>query len=274
MAFSLKKAPESSWRFELKYRLTYQQYHGVRNALAPYMEADAYSSTGLYLVRSLYFDTFNYQAYHEKMGGDFGRIKLRLRTYAPTPEGNPPIRVELKTRRGEAMEKFSTFVSTADGLQFLDTWHWPDLQGSPVLTEFERLLHLRHLRPKILVQYRREGLQCRDRDSLRITFDHGVQSASAVSLFPREEIFFRHQSPGIVVFEIKCRLQRPAWLTHIIKKHSLKYLANSKYTQGIETARPDVITPTWNPGYMEPPASRHIRGGFKKISRGIPGGGS
>ena len=266
MAFSIKKAPQSSWRFELKYRLTYQQYYRVRSALAPYMEPDDYSRGDPYLVRSLYFDTFNYQAYHEKIQGDFGRIKIRLRTYDSSPAKKPPVRVELKTRRGEAMEKFNTFVTTGECLEFLDTWHWPISQGDPVLLEFERLVHLRHLRPKILVQYRREGLQCRGRENLRVTFDHNVQSAGAASLFPAEEVFFRSQTPGTVIFEIKCRIEKPLWLTNIIKKHSLKYVANSKYTQGIEIARADVISPGWNPGYRDPsvPAPRHIREGYKR----------
>lgn len=256
--------PQSNWRFELKYRLTYQQYHRLRNALTPYVESDEYSRAGSYLVRSLYFDTFNYQAYHEKVEGDFGRIKLRLRTYAPSLEGNPPVRVELKTRRGEAMEKFNTFVSSGDCLEFLETWHWPRVQWDPVLMEFERLLHLRNLRPKILVEYRREGLLCRERDNLRITFDHDVKSAAAASLFPGEEVFLRSQGTGTVIFEIKCRQERPAWLTGIIKRHSLKYVANSKYTRGIEIARPDVICPAWNPGYMDPePAAKTLRRGFE-----------
>ncbi len=247
MAFSFKRQYRADWRFELKYRMTPMQYHRVKSALLPYMESDSYtekSHTGRYLVRSLYFDTSRYQSYHEKMEGDYGRIKARIRSYSSTDEGGTPLRVELKTRRGSAMEKHSCFVTASDCAHFLKDWHWPVLDNL-VLIEFERLLHLRALRPKVLVEYEREGLRTRSRDDLRITFDHEVRSASASAVFP-ERPFFRAHHRHVVIMEIKCRLQQPAWLTALVKDHGLKFVANSKYTRAIEVARPDVVTPSWN----------------------------
>jgi hypothetical protein len=249
-----KRPVLSNWRFELKYRLSPQQYHQVHSALVPYMEPDPYTRgapSGLYLVRSLYYDTYDYKAYHEKMGGDYGRTKLRIRAYTNDPGENQPVRVELKTRRGSAMEKFSIFVPGADGRTFLETRHWPR-HDSPVLTEFERLLHLWALRPKLLVEYQREGLQSRQREDLRITFDHHVHSTASSSLFPQHP-FFRKHHPHTIILEIKCRNEQPQWLTKLIKTHRLKFVANSKYTQGIEISRPDAVTPTWSSGYVDTP---------------------
>lgn len=255
MLFREKKAEKYNWRFELKYRISPQQYNCVKNALLPYMKLDNYtrvSPSGSYLVRSLYFDTFDFKAYHEKMGGDFGRIKIRVRSYTDQESGDLPLRVELKTRRGSAMEKFSTFIPAWSFSEFLKTWHWPDNinKNDPVLVEFERLLHLRTLRPKILVAYQREGFASRSREDLRITLDHHVRSASASTLFPQSP-FFRDHHRYTTILEIKCRNQRPAWLTELVKRHSLKVVANSKYTQGIEAVRPDVVNPRWSQGSLE-----------------------
>lgn len=258
MLFRAKKAEKYNWRFELKYRISPWQYNCVKNALQPYMQLDDYtlvSPSDGYLVRSLYFDTFDYKAYHEKMGGDFGRIKIRVRSYTDLESENLPLRVELKTRRGSAMEKFSTFIPAQAFAEFLKTWHWPESidRNDPVLMEFERLLHLRALRPKILVTYQREGFTSRSREDLRITFDHHVRSASASSLFPQNP-FFRDHHRHVTILEIKCRNQRPVWLTEIVKRHNLKVVANSKYTQGIEVVRPDVVNPMWSQGYMYRPS--------------------
>jgi SPX domain protein involved in polyphosphate accumulation len=246
-----RKEVWKTWRFELKYPLSLQQYYCFRNALLPYMEKDPFTKpTGSYLVRSLYFDTYDYQAYHEKINGDYGRIKIRVRAYTDSPAGDPPVRVELKTRWGSAMEKYSCFTSSSLLQQFLHTSHWPEDENNPVLIEFARLYHLRTLRPQLLVQYQREGFKARDGSNLRITFDRHICSAKAATLFPQHS-FLRPQQPHEVILEIKCQNDHPRWLTQLVKQHGLKLQANSKYARGIEIARPDVVTPMWSQGYYD-----------------------
>lgn len=241
-----------NWRFEFKYVLPLSLYRQVRSALVPYTEPDEYtrkSPSGAYSVRSLYYDTADFQAYHEKMGGDYGRTKIRIRTYSTSLSEKGPVRVELKTRRGTPMEKFSTFVSLESCLAFLQTKHWPE-PNDPVLIEFERLVHFRAMRPKLLVDYEREGLMPRSREAIRITFDRRVRSASSSSLFP-ERAFFRAHDSDSLVLEIKCRHDQPLWLTALIKQYGLKPEAHSKYTRGIEISRPDVVTPMWSQGIVD-----------------------
>ncbi|HZK24359.1 MAG TPA: polyphosphate polymerase domain-containing protein [Oscillospiraceae bacterium] len=246
-----RKEVWKTWRFELKYRLTLQQYYQFRNALVPYMEQDPYTKpTGSYLVRSLYFDTYDYQAYHEKVNGDYGRIKIRVRAYTDSPVGDPPLRVELKTRWGSAMEKYSCFTTATIYNQFMHTHHWPEDETNPVLIEFARLYHLRTLRPQLLVQYQRQGFKARDNSNLRITFDSYVSSASAETIFP-EEPFLRAQQPHEIILEIKCQKDHPRWLSQLVRQHGLKLQANSKYARGIEISRPDVVTPRWSQGYYD-----------------------
>ncbi len=237
----------TSQRLESKYRITRLQYYKIKNALVPYMQIDEFTNavpSKKYLVRSLYFDTHDYQAYYEKVSGNCDRVKFRIRTYVDSMEGNPTIRVELKVRKGVLMEKYGYFVPVSDYCEFMKRWHWP-LENNPVLDEFERNLHLKNLRPKILVEYFREGFQPRDKRNLRITFDHQVHSACSTTLFP-EDIFFRPHHPQMIVLEIKHHDKHPDWLKAIIKQYSLKIVANSKYSQGIEVARPDLVTPAWS----------------------------
>ncbi|EEG78406.1 polyphosphate polymerase domain-containing protein [Dethiobacter alkaliphilus] len=255
MKFPAKKEKWGTWRFELKYRISQWQYYQIKNAITPYMKPDEFTLAqlgGAYLVRSLYYDTHNYQAYHEKIGGDFGRIKIRTRSYTDIADENTKIRVELKTKRGSAMEKFSSFVPYSSYAAFMETGHWP-AYDSPVLTEFERLYYLRTLKPKLLVQYRRLGLKSRFGENLRITFDMDVRSADSSSLFPATP-FFRVHDPNLIILEIKCQSEQPQWLSKLVKQYGLKIVANSKYTRGIEISRPDAVTPMWSQGFANAPA--------------------
>ncbi|HKJ26592.1 MAG TPA: polyphosphate polymerase domain-containing protein [Anaerolineales bacterium] len=240
----------TSRRFESKYKISRFQYHQVKNALMPYVQSDPFTKAApghKYLVRSLYFDTPEYQAYYEKINGDCNRVKFRIRTYSDSIENNPRIRVELKVRKGVIMEKYGTFVTLSQYQEFMEEWHWA-LENNPVLDEAERNVHLKHLQPKVLVEYFREGYQSRFMDDLRITFDDKVRSAFSKTLFPQEKIYFRSHHPQTIILEIKHYKKQPYWLRNIVQQHGLKIVANSKYVQGIEVACPEVVTPAWSHG--------------------------
>lgn len=240
--FSIANDYDGVRRLELKYRLNYFQYYQIRNALQPYMKPDHYTTVAQdnkYLVRSLYFETYDYRACYEKMNGESERVKFRLRTYNNSLRGDPIIRAELKARKANNMEKYSAFVSAADYLYFMRYRHWPKA-GDPVRDEFERHLHLKELQPQVLVEYRREGYISRDKDDLRITLDHRTQSAHTTSLFPPQPVFFRLHQPHTVILEIKFCHAQPAWLYDLVRRYGLKIVANSKYAQGIQIARQDL----------------------------------
>jgi hypothetical protein len=235
---------DSDSRFELKYRLTYFQYLKMRNAIQPTMVMDPYTraqATNRYLVRSLYFDTFDYRLFHQKMSGDSERTKFRLRTYPHGEEYLHYVRVELKMRQGNYSIKKSVFVSLAEYQHFMHTRHWQTFED-PITVAFERQLLTQNLRPVVLVEYDREGYQTRMKSDLRITFDHRLRSAHSRTLFP-EKAFYRYLYPRTVVVEIKFKDTLPKWLEALVRAQGLKVIANSKYTQCIQIARDDLYHP-------------------------------
>jgi SPX domain protein involved in polyphosphate accumulation len=231
-------------RIELKYRLNYFHYLKIRNAIIPYVKKDSFTlrSQGKgYLVRSLYFDTYDYKAYHEKMSGDSDRIKFRLRSYSQELDEHTVIKAELKVRKANVVEKHTTVIS-ADYYKYFMRHHcWPE-NDNPILSEFERYVHLKELSPKVLIEYEREGYASRTKDDVRITFDHKVRSAQATNLFPGH-LFYKVHHPHGVVLEIKFHDELPLWLTLLAQSHGLKVIANSKFTQGIQVARNDLHHP-------------------------------
>lgn len=239
-----KLLPDGVGRIELKYRISYFQYLKIRNAVRPYVKMDRFTSMSPekgYLVRSLYYDTYDYRAYDEKMSGDSERIKYRLRSYSNDLDSESSVKVELKVRKANIVEKFSTPVSVDQYMYFLRHRSWP-LSEDPVLIEFERLMNLKDLHPKVLIEYEREGYESRNKDGVRVTFDHKVRTAQAKDLLPRH-LFFRVHHPHFVVLEIKLKGNLPWWLSSLARDHGLKVIANSKFTQGIQAARFDLHHP-------------------------------
>lgn len=231
-------------RFELKYRIHYMDFLKVRNALKVYMKKDKYTLAAGgrgYLVRSLYFDSDDFTSYHEKMNGNGERLKLRIRSYSRDSSMGMPIKAELKIRQGNLVIKKTTSVNESEYREFMETGHWKNHQD-PVLTEFESNFLGKTLRPKVLIEYLREGYESKLGNNLRITFDHKVRSAHADDLFPGH-LFFREHNPHEVILEIKFKDEVPIWVKQLVFEHGLKIIANSKFTQGIQAARNELHHP-------------------------------
>lgn len=246
-SFSSKKNEillDEDSRYELKYRLSYFQYLKMRNAIQPYMIMDPFTQfqeKHRYLVRSLYFDTDNYLSYDQKMNGDCDRVKLRLRTYPYGEEYLRYVRVELKVRQGNRAVKKSVFVPLEEYRHFMETYHWQSFVH-PITNGFERTILKQYMRPKVLIEYDREGYQTRLKSGIRITFDHNLRSTHASGLF-QEHCFYRYLYPRNVVLEIKFKDQLPNWLIALVRQQGLKIIANSKYTQCIQVSRHDLHHP-------------------------------
>lgn len=230
-------------RFERKYLIDLDEYYRLRNRIVPFAERDYYTrlSGDAYLVRSVYYDTRDYRAWWEKEDGDFGRIKLRIRSYTDRWDECNTVSVEIKTKQANAMVKYSTHVDAANYAEFVRTGRWPSHED-PTINEFERLRRVRRLVPVCLVQYRREGYRARDGSGVRMTIDHRVESTRASWLFPDSPILKLHR-PRRTIFEVKTQGDEPTWLRDIVRRHALKMQANSKYWQGIEVVRPNMVTP-------------------------------
>ncbi len=244
----MKAAAESSramciLRNEHKYKLDEFSYHRVRDALRLSTRADGYSmraKKGRYFVRSLYFDTLDYQAYQEKVVGVPNRIKLRIRTYALTRDDKSIIKIEIKTRVGQRVGKFSEIVPMQSYDHFLTDRSWNERLGATA-GEFRRLVLLRGLRPRVLVDYYREALIPRDGGDVRITFDHDLCYAQSTALFANSPRSYSAR-PKFVIMEIKVPNQPPDWLQSLARKFNFHSVPNSKYAQAIEQTQHSVMS--------------------------------
>jgi len=231
-------------RYEHKYWLDTAKAYQVRSQiLASGLEYDYYSQERPYFVRSLYFDTDTYHSFFENRGGFLNRVKLRIRSYSPVP--GDPLSVELKTKTGNQSIKYSTFIPYDWYCAFMETKHFPH-SDDPVLIEFERLVHLFALKPKVIIEYEREGLRSSRTSNLRITIDKAIRSAAAAELYPKAPAFRVHYGKGEIL-EIKLSGRQPRWLSLCVQEQGLQWVANSKYAQSVGLCQPDVLVSSTSP---------------------------
>ena len=228
-------------RFEYKYILDIRQFQAFKNHLQLYMDKGHFTKMApnhRYLVRSLYYDTFDYQHYLESEEGQYSRIKLRVRTYDYFLEQAKVISIEIKTKQGIHVKKYSELISPQEYLYFLE--HKRFSKSTLILDEFMRLMNLQQLEPKLVVEYDREGYISKDGTDLRLTFDYEVKSKLSNQLFDYNHQLMNRHHHGIIC-EIKCGMDKPEWLEHLIRKYGLRVKRNSKYTQAVKLIRPEIL---------------------------------
>ncbi len=229
-------------RREIKYVVDRTTRTALTRDLQAFMRPDAYAGkTGGYIVRSLYFDTESYMAYHEKLAGAATRHKLRIRAYGEDPRQAAFTRLEVKSRFLSFIHKITVDVPAA---QFVDLEPAligrelpPDyiLNNSEVSKEFFRIQRQYNMVPKIMLQYRREAFERLEIKRVRANFDDQLQATRTLNLLeplvaPRNLLKY-----GNSVFEIKIDGEMPFWLHKLISKYNLQDQAFSKFTNAIRS---------------------------------------
>ncbi len=152
-------------RLEVKYVIDRPTRTALARDLAALMRPDTHGDpTGVYLVRSLYLDTPDFMAYHEKLSGATVRHKLRVRVYGQDPSQTPHVRLEVKSRYSGFIHKITAEVPWEDYGDIelaLKRRTLPParLLNSNSTQEFFRLQRQYNMEPKIIVQYRRQAFE-------------------------------------------------------------------------------------------------------------------
>ena len=68
-------------RLEYKYLVPNERLAELRSEFLPFFEVDGYAQQNEYTVRSVYYDTVDFDNYYEKMNAIKVRKKLRIRGY-------------------------------------------------------------------------------------------------------------------------------------------------------------------------------------------------
>jgi hypothetical protein len=243
-------------RYEYKYFAPYAKLARLRALLKPFVELDGYARAcgGEYTVRSIYFDTPDWECYFQKVSGVKRRNKVRLRGYN-VGDGESQVFFEIKKKVDEPLHKHRAALSYAEAQQVLlgkslDEIGLTTSTRADARKEAERFLyhlHARRMRPVVTIIYEREPFRAifADRENdLRLTFDKNLRAVA----WPALDSLFEERHPFLVeaqrfILEVKFNRFLPNWVKGVIAALGLTKGPASKYALCLE-AHPE-ITKRW-----------------------------
>jgi hypothetical protein len=228
-------------RYEFKYIVNRNFLEPIREMIKPFVDLDHFSEAegnNHYTVRSIYFDTPNFDYYFEKIEGIKNRKKIRLRGYN---HGDYLSTVVLEIKRkfnipivkyraslpfGEAVEMFKT--TSINGFSLLNQGNGHFYENA---NRFFYQVYSKNLRPVVLVVYEREAFFSKFDESVRITLDKGLRGLA----YPAVENLFKEDNlqsalSNEFIIEVKFNRKFPMWLAPILSRYGLKSKSASKYT--------------------------------------------
>jgi len=256
------RAPLHFQRIELKYFIPYRQIDHFlervsrRTDVDPYLVKEGLGRTR-YPVTSLYFDSWDLQAWDEKDGGQLFRRKIRLRTYEEAFSEVAPCFLEIKRRLDAVVLKDR--IGLPAGV--LD----PDMPPGRLLRhllalakerdatalEAHMMLGWLNLQPAAIVKYQRMALVAKEDPQTRITVDHHIQGVfrppTIMGDVPMRFVDninatgMNAISGKYALLEIKSNNVIPGWLHQAIQDMELIRTAYSKYYLVVLALRPSLI---------------------------------
>jgi SPX domain protein involved in polyphosphate accumulation len=233
-------------RYERKYLVPVSHLHELRKRFLSFTESDTYAiKSGKkipeYTVRSIYFDSWDWDAYDEKLEGLRDRNKLRIRGYNEYKPGDKvffEIKHKFENRIGKSrgkipFEDMESFLHNGDIGKYYPN---PESERHKDLQRFMYYYHRFNQRPVTTVTYEREPYFGKFDHGVRITFDKNIRA----NIFPELTDLYKEDNcqllwPHYFILEIKYFTDiMPRWARSVIQEFGLRHEALSKYTQGID----------------------------------------
>ena len=225
-------------RYELKYPATQDTLEPLRRAFEPFVVRDKHTPPGKvgYTIHSIYFDTPDFDAYHQKVDGLQHRYKVRLRGYNEGAD-DASVVLEIKRKDDRVVSKARAWVLHRDLDALLATGDVEryalasknDDRAKEDMCRFLYRIRRHGLRPVVLTRYEREAYFGRFNNDLRITLDSSLRSRAfpgATELFGRQPVVRARRD---TVVEVKHYGTSPSWLKSIVSDFGLRRASFSKY---------------------------------------------
>ena len=172
-------------RHEVKVAVNDADAAVLRQRLSLIANYDEHAPEGGYLVRSLYFDTPRDQVLRDKLDSVGKREKFRIRCYN---RDFSFIQLEKKVKSNGLGEKLKAPLSADEVSALLaGDFSWMNDPSRPVLVELLSKMRSQGLRPKTVVEYRREPFVYRP-GNVRVTLDSDVRTGLKSTAFLDPEL--------------------------------------------------------------------------------------
>ena len=241
-------------RAEYKYFVPMIKLHELRSAILPFVNPDKYAAKQPYheyTVRSIYFDTKNFDMYHTKIDHLSHRLKVRLRGYN-SGDQNSNVVCEIKRKyegpiiKNRATLQYHIVTSIFNGVDLRSIL--PVTDDALHARKFFYQIFANSLQPVVNVIYEREAYESKvidDQNGIRLSIDKNLRSVpypGLHELFTERDI--KYAMEDYFILEVKFNHYCPAWIKPILADLQLIKGPASKYVMGIEaqagTVNPDI----------------------------------
>ncbi len=243
------KTDKNFERYEIKFRIRNEKIPEIREYIKEYTYPDPHvadSEEVMYTVRSIYFDTRNLDFYWEKIDGIKVRKKLRIRGYnldkgfafleIKRKYTNCVVKERAKLPLGQ-IEKIISMLEVKQGEKMPDSHNNRLVSGKFIYNIIKK-----QLLAKLLVVYEREPYIHKTNSDVRVTIDKNIRSRynpDLSDLFNGDDLTLFANDFSIL--ELKFNNFIPKWMRNMIKELKLKQESFSKYCEGIDACRDDLI---------------------------------
>ncbi len=226
------------YRNELKYVCSEADLQLLKGRIGHICKQDSHvGESGIYTVRSLYFDDLENTCFYENENGTDPREKFRIRIYNGDLQH---ITLECKHKCNSKNFKEScpltwkqcdSMIKGTFILRQEDTEGLSDSEAK-LLRRFFLQYNMRPLRPKIIVQYERMPFVY-GTGNVRVTFDRNISVSRQIHDFGEKDLVLRPIMPvNQHVLEVKYDELLPDFLYNALQIKGLRQTAFSKYYLG------------------------------------------
>ena len=220
---------EKHYRHELKFGIPYADYLAMRRRLKTVMKSDPHTdSSGLYRIRSIYFDNIEDKALREKIDGIGKREKFRSRYYN---DDFSFITLEKKIKTGNLCMKYDAQLTEEECRRILNgDLAWMKDSGNMLVQELYAKMRYPRLRPRVLVSYLREPYVYAP-GNVRITFDSDIRTTLFHQEFRTKQVhdISATDTPRDRILEVKYDAFLPEIIQDLIQVKNIRQQAFSKY---------------------------------------------
>ncbi len=217
-------------RQEKKFLISQDKMYQLSHQLANIMSMDTHGTSQGYMIRSLYFDSYDDRDYVEKCDGVELRRKIRLRNYGPEMDF---AKLEMKQKQGPLQKKRSLKLSKEDSLRLISGDYSVLLQNdSAFAQECFYMMNQYQYRPKTVITYQRKAFVAKE-NSIRVTFDHHIKATETnYNIFDPDINENYIMDPYLAVMEVKFNGFLLSYIKDVINKCDGFETTVSKYFMG------------------------------------------
>lgn len=217
-------------RQEKKFLISQDKMYQLSRQLENVMSMDTHGTSQGYMIRSLYFDSYDDRDYVEKCDGVELRRKIRLRNYGPD---NDFAKLEMKQKQGPMQKKRSLKLSKEDSLRLIAGYYDVLLNcGSSFAEECFYMMSQYQYRPKSVITYQRKAFVAKE-NSIRVTFDHHIKATETnYNIFDPKINENYVMDPYLAVMEVKFNGFLLSYIKDVINKCDGSETTVSKYFMG------------------------------------------